>query len=104
MTTWMKIWNWMCEQDWLILVIPMALMTILFYAAGLVWWGGMFTVIMAIFGFTEVWSYMHTGHTISQQFAKFLKEHKVFAWAIIWTMMIFWFGVIVHLATTGTGD
>jgi hypothetical protein len=99
---WKRIWDWLCEQDYLILLIPMVIMTVMFYCAGLMFWGGMFTVIMSIFGLTELVSYLKTGKTVSQQFAKFREEHKVFAWSIIWAMMIFWFALIVHLATTGS--
>jgi len=97
---WQAIWQFLCDQDWLLLFIPMVIMTVLFYVAGLLFWGVMFTVIMAIFGLTELWAKLTTGKTISQQFAKFMREHKVFAWTIIWAMMIFWFALIVHLCST----
>jgi hypothetical protein len=97
---WQKIWQFLCDQDWLILFVPMVIMTVLFYCAKLWFWGGMFTAIMAIFGLTELVSKLATGRTISQQFAKFLKEHKVFAWVIIWAMGTFWFALLVHLLST----
>lgn len=97
-----RIWQFLCDQDWLILFIPMLIMTILFYAAHLFYWGVMFTIIMAIFGLTELWAELTKRRTISQMFAKFRDEHKVFAWVVIWAMLIFWLALIVHLATTGS--
>ena len=100
---WNVIWKFLCNQDWLMVFIPMLVMTIMFYCAKLNFWGIMFTVIMAIFGLTELVAELMTGHTISQQFAGFLRTHKIFAWGIIWSMIIFWFGLICHLLTTGAG-
>lgn len=101
---WKKIWKFLCNQDWLILFIPMVIMTALFYFAQLWFWGAMFTVIMATFGITEGVSYWFTKRTISQQMRKFMIDHKVFGWCIIWSMMIFWFALIVHLVSTGSGE
>jgi len=99
---WNKIWQFLCDQDWLILFIPMLIMTALFYFAHLWYWAGMFTVIMGIFGLTELVSSLTSGKTISQQMRKFMIDHKIFGWCIIWAMMIFWFALIVHLVSTGS--
>jgi len=96
---WNRIWEFLCDNDWLLLFIPMLIMTILFCCAGLFYWGVMFTIIMAVFGLTELWAKLTTKETISNQFRTFLKEHKIFAWIIIWVMATFWFALIVHLVS-----
>lgn len=94
-----RIWEFLCDNDWLIIVIPMGLMTALFFLAGLVFWGAMFVGMMILFGMAELVSMLMTKKTISTQFRRFRNEHKVFAWVIIWTMIIFWFALICHLLT-----
>ena len=96
---WVKIWEFLCDNDWLIIVIPMAIMTGLFFLAKLVFWGWMFVGMMGLFVVAEIVSGLMTKKTISTQFRRFRNEHKIFAWVIIWAMLIFWLCLICHLLT-----
>ena len=95
-----KVRKFFVNNDYIPLVFLMIVMDILFWFLDN-FWGGMFLVTGIVFGSTEYISYKKTGKTISQHFAAFREEHKVFAWWIITAMMAFWFSLIVHLATTG---
>lgn len=95
-----KVWEFLCHNDWLLMFIPMVIMTILFYFAKLIFWAIMFTVIMGLFGLTELASYLMTERTISQAFQNFMQQNKVFGWSIIVSMWCFWSALILHLLTT----
>lgn len=68
-----------------------------FVIAHLWWWVTFWSSLAACLAITELVSKIKTGHTISQQFWEWRKNHPKSKWVMVGCLLVFWTYLILHL-------
>jgi len=99
MMNWIKkLWDWCCDEDWIVIAIPAIILEILLYATGQ--WGLFFmglTFALVVL-FWEWWNIKRTGFSMSDQFRTWKREHKGMAKAILLAIGAVLLALIFHFS------
>jgi hypothetical protein len=92
-----KIWNWCCDEDWIVVAIPGVILAIVLAFCGLFYWLALVGVIGGIVVLAEIVALKFTGLSISDQFRTWKKKHRRTSIAVLAAAAATFAALILHL-------